>query len=331
MLVAGVKEWFGNEAKTFIDIRNVVEHTLLSMGFSYFYGGIVSKKSIYQNNVSNLGSHFLDNCVEFKTNGKNTGNIISPEGTFRVYDYLERNNKIEKNSGKVFYSQEFLRNESEEDINNGKTMSFWQTGFEIFGYEKIDSGILALKTVYRCFQDCKLNDMYLRISDKRLLEGLILSLPLEERREIYYLIDKCDEDGDKFFDAYPNKNNNLQLAETIRDFLNLIKDSSLNLDKIDEFTDNQTSHEGVLFLKEILIRIKKECPDINIKLIPFMPKSWDACDSLLFDARLPGYNYAVAGGGNLSAFNKNNSTVNKSGAGIGITRLVEYILSKEMN
>lgn len=328
MLVEGVKEWFGEEGKIFIDIRNAVENTLLSMGFDYFYSGIISKKSLYQNHVSNLGPHFLDNCLEFDLNGKKTGNIISPEGTFRVYDYLDRNSKLKKNnSGKIFYSQEFARNESQEEIREGKTMSFWQSGFEIYGFEKIKSSILAIETVYECFKNCNLPEMYIRISDKRLIEGLLITLPLEERRNIYQLIDKCGEDGNKFYETCINEYGNKKIAEIIKDFLNLTHNKSITLDMIDKFTDNEISHQGVIFLKEIFSILEKDYPQINIKLIPFMPKSWDACDTLLFDARLPKYNYAVAGGGNLSAFNKNNININKSGAGIGITRLVEYILN----
>jgi len=61
-----------------------------------------------------------------------------------------------------------------------------------------------------------------------------------------------------------------------------------------------------------------------------MPKSWDACDSFLFDARIEGYDYAIAGGGNLYAPNTKAYTV-KSGAGIGVTRLTEYIINKHNN
>jgi len=325
LLVPGVKEWFGYEAKTFMDVRNTLENSLVNQHFNYFYGGIVSKKSIYEENISNLGEKFIDNCIEFNLNGKDIGTIISPEGTFRVYDYLNRNNKIENHSGQVFYSQEFLRNESEEDIRQGKTMSFWQTGFEIYGKTEIDSSILVLKTVINCFKSISLDDVYFRVSDKRILEGLLIHLPLAKRREIYYLIDQCKEDGTTFKNCYIKKGGDNNVAEKVGQLLNLGKNQQLTLDILDSFTDNLISHNGVIFLKEVLSELKKEYKDANIKIIPFMGKSWDACDSLLFDARLPDYDYAVAGGGNLFAFNKEKKII-KSGAGIGVTRLVEYIL-----
>lgn len=325
MLVPGVKEWFGHEAKVFMDIRNNLENYLINQNFNYFYGGIVSKKSIYEENISSLGERFIENCIEFSLNGKDIGTIISPEGTFRVYDYLNRNNQIENHSGQVFYSQEFLRNESQEDINQGKTMSFWQTGFEIYGMEEIDSSVLALKTVINCFKTINLNDIYFRVSDKRILEGLLGDLSLDKRREIYYLIDKCKEDGVIFKNYYIKKGGDSGIAEKVGMLLDLGKNKKLTLDMLDSFTDNVLSHNGVIFLKNVLSKLKKECNDANIEIIPFMGKSWDACDSLLFDARLPNYDYAVAGGGNLFAFNKEKKVI-KSGAGIGVTRLVEYTI-----
>lgn len=325
LLVPGVREWFGYEAKIFLDLRNNLEKSLLEQNFNYFYGGIVSKKSIYEENISNLGERFIDNCIEFNLNGRDIGTIISPEGTFRVYDYLNRNNKIQDHSGQVFYSQEFLRNESEEEVKEGKTISFWQTGFEIYGKPEIESSLLVLTTLINCFRAIDFDDVYFRISDKRILEGLIIDLPLNERREIYYLIDKCKEDGDTFKNCYIQKGGNNRIAERVGQLLDLGKNPELTLDELDSFTNNSKSHSGIAFLKELFNQLNKRYKYENIKIIPFMGKSWDACDSLLFDARLTGYDYAVAGGGNLFAFNKDKKII-KSGAGIGVTRLAEYIL-----
>jgi histidyl-tRNA synthetase len=51
-----------------------------------------------------------------------------------------------------------------------------------------------------------------------------------------------------------------------------------------------------------------------------MAKSWDAYDKLLFDARYPGYNGAIAGGGNLVYLGYEPNTP-KSGCGVGVTRV----------
>lgn len=309
-------------------VRNSLEGFLSNQGFDYFHGGIVSKKSIYEENTDYLGDHFIDNCVEFKLNGRDLGIIISPESTFRVYDYLTRTNKIENQSGKVFYSQEFLRNESLEDIEKGKTFSFWQTGFEIYGKEEIESSVLALKTLIGCFAAIHMDLAYFRVSDKRILEGILTDLSLKQRREIYRLIDRCEEDGDRFEACFIKQGGNKEVARKVAMLLDMGKTEKVTLKRLDEFTDNELSHIGIQFLQTILDKLEKEKLGAKIEIIPFMPKSWEACDNLLFDARIPNYPYAVAGGGNLFAFNKENKII-KSGAGIGVTRIIEYIIQNE--
>lgn len=327
MLVPGVKEWLGKEAELFRDLRNTAEGVLVRRGFEYFYAGIVSKKSIYEENISDLGERFINNCISFRLNGKDIGTIIAPEGTFRVYEYLNRKNKIKGNQGKIFYSQEFLRNESLDEIHDGKTISFWQTGFEIYGYEDIESSTEALKTVVNCFECCEFPNARYRVSDKRILKGLLLNLSLNHQRNIYHLIDKSGEYGNEFIDVYRKNGGEKELAEKIGFLLDLGKERVLTLDILDEYTNNSFSHSGIEFIRLITKKVLLDFPGINLEFIPFMGKSWDACDSLLFDVRLPDYKYAVAGGGNLCAFNSDDR-IPKSGAGIGITRLAEYMIER---
>jgi len=209
-------------------------------------------------------------------------------------------------------------------------MSFWQTGFEIYGQEEGEANSEALKTLVNCFQSCNCSNAYYRISDKRILKGLILDLPLNQQRDIYYLIDQCHEDGTVFEKIYKNNGGNEVLAGKIGALLNLGKEKNLTLDMLKDFTNNSFSYRGVENIKAVVDNIGLEFPNINIQIIPFMGKSWDACDKILFDVRLPDYDYdyAVAGGGNLCAFNKKD-IIQKSGAGIGVTRLTEYILEKQ--
>ncbi|SFR87877.1 ATP phosphoribosyltransferase regulatory subunit [Anaeromicropila populeti] len=331
MLIAGVKEWYGNDAQIFLKVRNRIEESLLTQGFNYFYGGMVSKKSIYEEHVDRLGERFMENCIEFTLNGKNEGIIISPESTFRVYDFLKRNNKLENNSGQIFYSQEFMRNESEKDIQKGKTFSFWQTGYEIYGKPEIESSTLALVTAFNCFATLDLPDTLFRISDKRILEGMIDDYTLNERRDIYYIIDCCGEDGEKFYNDFVAKGGNKATGEKVKDLLDLEKYEPITLEKLDVIANNKKSHSGIEFLSKVADELRSEERRGKYTFVPFIAKSWDACDSLLFDARLPEYNYAVAGGGNLHAFNDSDGKkVYKSGAGIGVTRLAEYIIEHKI-
>ena len=324
MFVQGTREWFGDNARAFLQIRNTIENTLLKRGFSYFCGGLVSKRTIYENNVDSLGEKFLDNLISLQIAGKEEGLIIAPEYTFRVYDYLIRNNML--NEGQVFYSQEFIRNEPTDDVKRGKTFSFWQTGFEIFGKETMESSILALDTLAECLESTEIKNIYFRMSDKRILQGILSKYSLEERRKIYSLIDKCDEQANAFYDKYIESGGNPVTGKSVASLLELGNNESLTIDDLSRAVNNEESMQGIKFLDDVLKKYEETGHAIYARLIPFMPKSWDACDSLLFDARISGYPYAVSGGGNLSTQNAARNIM-KSGAGIGITRLVEYVIA----
>lgn len=322
--IPGVKEWFGNDALIFWNIRNSIESKLLSLGFKFYYGGLVSKKDVYENNIDSLGDSFLKNLVTFKLQRDYDYDlIIAPEATIRVYDFLSRHNDI-KDSDKIFYSQEFMRNESAQDINNGKTFTFWQTGYEIYGSNKQECSLSAIETTSICFNTLEMKNLYIRMSDKRILEGLLLTYSIPERRSIYNLIDLCEEDSNLFYTNFIKSGGNKKIATIISDLLSLgSQNNPLTINDLSSFINNRYSMKGINELNELVNKVTTKI-NHKIKIIPFMPKSWDACDSLLFDARIDNYKYALAGGGNLSTNFKHE--LYKSGAGIGITRLAEYMI-----
>lgn len=269
MFVQGTREWFGDNARVFLQIRNTIENTLLKRGFSYFCGGLVSKRTIYENNVDSLGEKFLDNLISLQIAGKEEGLIIAPEYTFRVYDYLIRNNMLSE--GQVFYSQEFIRNEPTDDVKHGKTFSFWQTGFEIFGKETMESSILALDTLAECLESTEIKNIYFRMSDKRILQGILSDHSLGERRKIYSLIDKCDEQANTFYDKYIEAGGKPVTGKLVANLLELGNNEGLTMDDLSRAVNNEESLQGVKFLDDVLKKYEETGHAICARLIPFMP------------------------------------------------------------
>ena len=58
MFVTGAKEWIGPNARAFLLIRTFIEQRLLALGYDYFYGGIVSRRFIYERHIQKLGGAF---------------------------------------------------------------------------------------------------------------------------------------------------------------------------------------------------------------------------------------------------------------------------------
>jgi histidyl-tRNA synthetase len=323
--VKGSEEWFGTKAEIFLSVRQNLEKLLLSKGFRYFYGGFVSKREIYEKRKDQLGETFLKNLVSFNKAPKSL--ILAPEYTMRVYDFLNRYPELKEKEGKIFYSQEFIRNENPKDVIDGKTFDFWQIGYEIYSNEDKDIDKSALCTLENCFNILKIPNVYFKLSDKRILEGILLDYSLNERRQIYYTIDLCNENPDKIYDALQNQGLAKNKLKQIRELLSL-NISLCGEKEFEEIVCNKHSMEGFYYLKKLFYNISNNMKK-KTKLVSFIPKSWDACDTLLFEGRVIGYPYAIAGGGSLLSIKENGKLWLRSGAGIGVTRISEYINSNK--
>lgn len=233
--IRGADEWFGKVAESFLSVRQDLERFLLSKGFRYFYGGSVSKREIYEKRRDLLGDDFIKNLVNFQ---RDTDSLIfAPEYTMRVYDFLNRHPKLRAEQGKVFYSQEFIRNENPNDILQGKTFDFWQIGFEIYSAtEKEKVTEESFKFLIECLDILKIPNVYYKLSDKRILEGILMDCPLKERRIVYSVVDSCNEKPDMIYEVLNKYGFSESKSRQIRDLL------ALNIQDINEFAMEETVH-----------------------------------------------------------------------------------------
>lgn len=327
MFINGSKEWMGRNAHTFLFVRTALEKKLLSLDFEYFYGGIISKRSIYESHIQILGSRFPQVFVDFLFRDKNY--ILSPEYTFRVYEYLNRNNLLNKEN-RIFYSQEMMRNESLKDIEEGKTFSFWQIGYEIFGQDDTLLSIESICTLFNCLQEIPLDNLYFRITDKRIFKSLCKQYSIEDMLKISYLIDDCNEDEDSFYSCYIKEGGNPEFAEKLRQLMKLSNDRRLTFEILKDTVKETSALEAIKNLEKIYNSLSVICGQKSIVLVPYMPKTWDAYTTFVYDARLPGYDKAIAGGGNLF-IDPTNPNCTHSGVGIGVTRIAEYLISSGLS
>lgn len=328
MLVKGTKELFAEEAALFLKIRNNIDTKLIQLGFNFFYTGILSKKFIYENNLEILGEEFKD--IIFDINCRENDVILSPEGTFRVYEYLNRIKFLENNkAGKVFYSQEFLRNETLSDIEKGKTISFWQTGYELFSDSDEEVAKEGLHTLLKCLETLKNNKIKIRISDKRILDGILSEVENVERNKIYVLLDKSQENIEIFYNEYIKNFKNTNIATKIYELFKIkIKDLEA-IEHLNNLLNNNISRDGISNIKNIYKEFKETYPNFIIEIVPYISKTWNAYTTLLFDAWIDDYKYAIAGGGNMKEFFGEQNKF-KCGAGIGVTRILEYLTEKKL-
>lgn len=326
MKIQGIKEWMGNDARKFLDIRSCLEEKLSLLGFQYFYGGIVSKRGIYSRYSDLLGKKFSDMLVDFRLNDETY--IFSPEYTFRVYDFLLEKQALEQGM-KVFYSQEMLRAETKADIDGGKMFSFWQTGYELFGNDAEELAIENLQILESCLGKVLKKNYYFRCTDKRILESLFKQYSIENKELIMRALEESGECAEAFFEICKMQKINLEFAKELKDLMLMSEHGQLSLSYLRKRINTEEGMQAINSLGRILNQMEGQISESVIKLIPAMPKSWEAYSSFIFDARVNRYGRAIAGGGNMQ-MNYNRKAFQHSGAGIGVTRIVEYLLAKNL-
>ena len=323
--IPGVLSYFGKDAKEFRSIVRGMEDVLEENGFDQFWiGGLVSK-DIFLQNLDFLGERFEENLVKVDVNGDDKS-ILPPEGTMIAYNLIK---KLELDKAKIFYSSNFTRNEDPKEVEMGKTRNFHQTGFEIFNYPEEEASIEAIKTTAEAILSTGLDGFVIRLSDKRMINGLLNNAMNQDRENVLSIMDKADDDPQKLRELYKeNGGNNESFISKIANFLELAN-GDLQAEELEKFTKNSPLfQEGLLNVKNIY-NFFQENEDVkngkfSLKVLPFMAKSWDACPKLLLDARYPGYDAAIAGGGNLY-YPGYKVDLPKSGAGIGVTRIYDIL------
>ncbi|MCF7917594.1 ATP phosphoribosyltransferase regulatory subunit [Candidatus Gracilibacteria bacterium] len=323
-MTQGVPEYFGEDARILRKVIRSMEDCLEDMGFDQLMSGPLVSHQIFLNNLEYLGKRFMDNLVYSQVNGENGSSVLLPEGTMKSYDFIRRS---EMKKAKVFYSAFFTRNEDPVDVSKGKTRCFWQIGFEIFNHPIFQSSIEAINATYSLLISAGLDDAYIRITDKRILKGLIESYSEKDREIIMSIIDKADDSSSKFRELYSvSGGESKSVVEDITELLEMI--SVPNQDILSKLKGvvkkSKQSQEGIDNISRIQEKLGN---NVTMKIIPFMAKSWDACDKLMFDGRYPGYDSAICGGGNLT-YNGYRPDSPKSGVGVGVTRVFDIIKSK---
>lgn len=99
-----------------------------------------------------------------------------------------------------------------------------------------------------------------------------------------------------------------------------------NSSVIQDMLKDDLALEAAKNLNTIYGELKSRCKDSDIVMVPAMPKTWNAYTTVVYDARVNDYDKAIAGGGNLFIDTTNPDYIH-SGAGIGVTRIAEYLLA----
>jgi len=319
-LVSGVPELFGEEAKTFRKVRTKIEDSLEQQGFNLYLPGMISKKGLYSDFVDEVGERFLNNLVSVELDGE-TDIVVRPEGTLAVLDYVARSRDL---PAKVYYSQEYLRNEPSLEVKEGKTRAFWQIGFELVGYSLDSANLETIGSCIKAVSSSGLQGVYARITDKRILSGILEELNPNDQQEIMSLVDLAGEDPNEFLKLKSQKKDSA--SKTVAELLALSFVDNPFSEMRTILVNYPQSLEGVDNLEK-LYSDSKEFGDVRVS--PVIGKGWDVYNQMMVEIKCEEYPYALGGGGDYSAMKSIFPNTSMTGAGLGLTRIIEALLEQE--
>lgn len=313
----------GENAREFRKMRELVERKLDISGFDYVFIGPISSSSLYTVNEPELGSRFMKNLVPVDFGYPQGREILTPEGTYGAVDcFIRSGNK----SGKVFYSEEFVRLEKFENVKAGKTRAFWQVGFEIINEPIREANAFAIRTLAEISEAVGISSKIL-VSDKRILYSAIGECCPKTREKILVLLDKTKDPSElmKRLRAIKAPESALVLPSIM---------GARNLEEVGELLSSaRRSTIGVRELGKIVeIASARVSKLVRVVPVPIIPKGFDAYNNTVFEMRGPFPEIgALAGGGDYTAlgsfFKELGRYVPKmTGAGIGLTRMLETVL-----
>lgn len=224
-----------------------------------------------------------------------------------------------------------------ERPQKGRYREFYQCDIDIIGNGKLslinDAEIPA--AIYRLFKKLDLGEFAIRISNRKVLTGLVESLGWPDKTdEVLRIVDKLEKIGqESVIQELIKVGLSLEGAKTVIKF---VKIEGTNITILEQLKNmeiaNETFEEGVSELKEVVTRAYEfGVPEVNLKIDLAIARGLSyytgtVYETVLADERVSG---SVCSGGRYDNLAESYSSVSYPGVGIsiGLTRLFSQLLS----
>lgn len=318
--IAGVMELLPEDQLAFDNMKNIIEETFKKFQFLPIDTPVIEKNEILfakgggetEKQIYEIASETRDMSLRF--------DLTVPLARFVAEHFADLNFPFKR-----YHIAKVYRGERNQ---KGRYKEFYQCDIDIIGHNKLDIANDAIppRVIYEIFNKLDTPDVTFRINNRKLLNGFLLALDIEDTTDILRLIDKKDKIG-----LEKTKKELLDLvsidkAEKILGFI----DSSLAnedlLNKLDDFADNDLYKEGLDELKKVYsYMIHFGVPDNNIKIDPSITRGLDYYTGTVYETFINGYEKigSVSSGGRYEKLAENFSKQSLPGVGmsIGLTRL----------
>lgn len=223
-----------------------------------------------------------------------------------------------------------------ERNQRGRYREFYQLDVDVIGKDKLsvynDAWVISL--AYKAFKSIGLNDYKFKISNRKILKGVLSQLQIDDVQEVITLIDKYDKIGkDNFNDSLRDIVGD-EKSSYLTNLLNFKESNEILLDKLMNLNiQNEFFSEGLDELKKVvstlkILGVKDNEFEIDLKII----RGLDYYTGSVFETFLIGNEQfgSICSGGRYDnlAENYTNNILPGVGISIGLTRL--FFVLKEI-
>ena len=226
-----------------------------------------------------------------------------------------------------------------EKPQRGRYREFYQCDVDIIGDGKLsiinDAEIPSI--IYQTFKNLGFDDFTICINNRKILNGLFLSLDLqEEAAEILRIIDKIDKIGKEAVKAELLKDIPLEKVETIMKFIAISGDNNEKIQELENMNiENETFKQGLNELGQVVkfIRIFG-VPEENFKIDLTIARGLDYYTGTVYETFLNKYRNmgSICSGGRYDNLAEYYTERKMPGVGIsiGLSRLFFQLMDNEI-
>ena len=226
-----------------------------------------------------------------------------------------------------------------EKAQRGRYREFYQCDVDIIGDGKLsiinDAEIPSI--IYQTFKNLGFDDFTICINNRKILNGLFLSLDLqEEAAGILRIIDKIDKIGKEAVKAELSKDIALEKVETIMKFIAISGDNNEKIQELENMNiENETFKQGLNELGQVVkfIRIFG-VPEENFKIDLTIARGLDYYTGTVYETFLNKYRNmgSICSGGRYDNLAEYYTERKMPGVGIsiGLSRLFFQLMDNEI-
>ena len=318
--IAGIMELLPEDQLAFNKMKNIIEETFKKYQFLpidtpliekneilFAKGGGETEKQIYE-----IASETRDMSLRF--------DLTVPLARYVAEHFSDLNFPFKRyHIGKVYRGE---RNQK------GRYREFYQCDIDIIGHNNlaIANDAILPKVIYEIFKKLNTPEVTFKINNRKLLNGFLKSLDIENTTDILRLIDKKDKIGlektkEELLEIVDSKE-----AEKILAFIGSDIENKDLLESLDGFVENDLYQMGYEELKTVYkYMLEFGIEDKNIKIDPSITRGLDYYTGTVYETFIEGHESigSVSSGGRYEELADNFTKQKLPGVGmsIGLTRL----------